>query len=50
MKIRRPGGISGVQLGLVVVLGVLGGIYIYRPLLLQYKTETSAESSKQGTL
>lgn len=47
MKIKKPIGISGGQLSLVIVLGVLSGIYIYRPLLVQYKTETSGEVSKQ---
>ena len=29
--IKRPGGISGWQLGLVTGLGIIGGIYIWKP-------------------
>jgi len=29
--IRRPAGLTGVQLGLGVSIGVIGGIYIWKP-------------------
>jgi len=31
MRIRRFGSFSGAELGLVVGLGIIGGIYIWRP-------------------
>lgn len=45
MKIRIPGRLTGIQLGLATVLGVLGGIYIWKPLLIQYKESEITRNS-----
>jgi len=34
--IRRPRGLTGFQLGLGVSIGVLGGIYIWKPVVDKY--------------
>lgn len=35
-RIRKPRGLTTGQLVLVTVLGVFGGVYIWKPLLVQY--------------
>jgi len=42
--IKRPGGITGWQLGLVTGLGIIGGIYIWKPVF--DKKEKKAEKSE----
>lgn len=42
--IKRPGGITGWQLGLVTGLGIIGGIYIWKPVF-DKKTEKKAEDN-----
>lgn len=37
MKIRRPKGITGLELGLVTIIGILGGIYIWKPVFVKLK-------------
>lgn len=39
MRIRKPRNISTAQLMVVTVVGVLGGIYIWRPLLTKFRSE-----------
>lgn len=48
MKIRRPRGLTGAQIGLATVLGVLGGIYIWKPLLEKVPGELKAVSVKKS--
>jgi len=45
MKIRKPLGLSGVELGIGLVLGVLGGIYIWKPVFESYFHVPSAVKS-----
>lgn len=35
MRIRKPRGLTTIQLMVTTVVGVLGGLYIYKPLLLE---------------
>lgn len=44
MYIRRPRGVTVPQLMVVTVIGFLGGIYIWKPLLLSYKAQKEAKS------
>lgn len=34
-RIRKPKGLSGTQIGLILFLGVVGGYYIWKPLILE---------------
>lgn len=34
-KIRKPKGVTGSQIGLAVFLGVVGGYYIWKPLIIE---------------
>jgi len=43
-RIRKPRNISVPQLMLVTVLGVAGGFYIYRPLILNYRKELTEQN------
>lgn len=43
MQIRRPKGVTVPQLMVVTAIGVLGGIYIWQPLILKYKNEKKTE-------
>lgn len=39
MRIRRPRGITVQQLMVVTAIGFLGGVYIWKPLILKYRAE-----------
>ncbi|KAG8228448.1 hypothetical protein J437_LFUL009099 [Ladona fulva] len=43
MYIRRPRGVSFVEIALVTVLGFFGGIYIWKPLILEYRNKHKKE-------
>lgn len=47
MRIRKPRGLTTGQIALVTILGVFGGVYVWKPLLLRYKTEYNPEKPKQ---
>lgn len=49
MRIRRPRNITGVQIGFVTILGVLGGFYIWKPALVEEKENLKIESSNTKT-
>lgn len=44
MRIRKPRNISTIQLMVVSAVGILGGVYIYKPLVLQYKSDQSVKT------
>jgi len=44
MQIRRPRGVTVPQLMVVTAIGLLGGIYIWQPLILKYKNEKKTEA------
>lgn len=39
MRIRRPRGVTVQQLMVVTAIGFLGGVYIWKPLILKYRAE-----------
>lgn len=49
MQIRRPRGVTVPQLMLVTAIGFLGGVYIWKPLILKYKNENQPENSEAPT-
>lgn len=49
MRIRRPRGITNTQILVVSTVGILGGVYIWKPLLERWKLEDkTTKASKQG--
>lgn len=40
LRIRKPRGVTRGQLALVTILGVFGGVYIWKPLLVEYFMKT----------
>lgn len=44
MRIKRPRGITGIELGIVTILGVLGGIYIWKPIFVKLKDQKGDKS------
>lgn len=40
LRIRKPRGITKGQVVLVSILGVYGGVYIWKPMLLEYFVKT----------
>ncbi|XP_017464712.1 PREDICTED: uncharacterized protein LOC108358080 [Rhagoletis zephyria] len=51
MRIRRPRGITVQQLMIVTAVGFLGGVYIWKPLILKYRAESedpTGESVKES--
>lgn len=50
MKIRRIRGLTGAEIGLATILGVLGGIYIWKPIFTQQKiTSVTNNGENKGT-
>lgn len=49
MQIRRPRGVTVPQLMVVTALGVLGGVYIWQPLILKYKNDNKSDGEPAGT-
>lgn len=52
MQIRRPRGITTQQLMVVTAIGFLGGVYIWKPLILKWKNEENSKkdvSTEQET-
>lgn len=47
MKIRRPLSLSGLQIGFATLLGVFGGVYIWKPALILHKHETGENAVKK---
>lgn len=48
MRIRRPKNLTGAELGLATLLGVLGGVYIWKPYITDYKDKIkNAEENKK---
>lgn len=45
MQIRRPRGITTQQLMVVTAIGFLGGVYIWKPLILKWKKEEGNKDS-----
>jgi uncharacterized protein YneF (UPF0154 family) len=39
LRIRKPRNFSILNIGVCLAIGVLGGLYIYKPLLIKYKNE-----------
>jgi len=42
--LKKPRGFTLPQVALVATLGVFGGIYIWKPLLIKFKIEKSTEA------
>jgi len=40
--IRRPGGLTATQLGLVISVGVIGGLYIWKPYVAYFKERANS--------
>lgn len=53
VRVRRLFNLNGVELGLATILGVLGGIYIWKPVLdkaySSQKEETLETQSQKGS-
>lgn len=49
IRIRKPRGISLVQLMVVSVVGLVGGIYIWKPLFQELRRQKNEESSSSPT-
>lgn len=49
MQIRRPRGVTVPQLMVVTAVGFLGGVYIWKPLILRFKDENKAQNSETPT-
>lgn len=53
VRVRRLFNLNGVELGLATILGVLGGIYIWKPVLdkaySSQKEETLETQSQEGS-
>lgn len=53
IRVRRLFNLNGVELGLATILGVLGGIYIWKPVLdkaySSQKEETLETQSQEGS-
>lgn len=55
MRIRKPRGITTTQLMITTLVGVIGGVYIYQPLILERqkslrKTKTEADSPLNSSI
>lgn len=48
MQIRRPRGVTVPQLMVVTAIGIIGGVYIWRPLIVKWKGESN--SKKEQTI
>lgn len=50
MKIKRPGRLTGIELALVSVIGIISGIYIWKPFFSKdtYKKLDIKEQSKSS--
>lgn len=48
MYIRKPRGISTTQIFIVTIIGVIGGVYIWRPLLHKYMHENNIKENKNN--
>jgi len=48
--IKRPRGITGTQLGLAVGLGVISGIYIWKPQFEEYWKKQAEDLKKKSEL
>lgn len=46
MPFKRPLGLNGFELGLIVAIGVSSGVYIWKPILEKYK-EISEQSKPE---
>lgn len=53
IRIRKPKGVTGSQIGLALFLGIVGGYYIWRPLIIESTRALSnkpiLESSEKST-
>lgn len=45
MRIRKPRGLTTIQLMVTTVIGVIGGLYIYKPLLLENHKKSSLHNN-----
>lgn len=50
MRIRRPRGITVQQLMVVTAIGFLGGVYIWKPLILKYRAESTEVKENSDNL
>lgn len=46
MRIRRPRGVTVTQLMIVTALGFLGGVYIWKPLIVKWRKENILNTDK----
>lgn len=46
LRIRKPKGFTFIQLALVSALGVFGGAYIYKPLIIDYVDKKNGKVTK----
>jgi len=49
MRIKRPAGLSGFELALVTALGIIGGIYIWKPIFTQQKDSKRPEEPPESS-
>lgn len=45
MRIRKPRGLTTTQLMVTTVVGILGGLYIYKPLLLDNRKKSTLHNA-----
>lgn len=55
MRIRKPRYLTTGQIALVTILGVFGGVYIWKPLILKYRFDnvtkpTNVENKQNGNI
>jgi len=48
MRIRKPRGLTTTQLMVATVIGVIGGLYIYQPLVLENRKNRSLHNEKSA--
>lgn len=46
IRIRRFRGLSGLEIGLATVLGVIGGIYVWKPIFIEAR-KVGAENARK---
>jgi len=49
MRIRKPAGLSAIQVLVVSVVGTVGGVYIWRPGFVKRREEVATEAQQQQT-
>lgn len=47
MRIRKPRNITGSQIVVATIIGILGGVYIWQPLLLRYRKQELSQKQTE---